>query len=234
MVKLTSILGLFFQISCCASFLLPSYHFSTIRRYNNQNNRQHREQNIWTYSATKSETAANAERNDLAQTLIQTARSMGQIGSKLPQSDQDKLLQLSKTLAPYTDPAPAQKSLSGKHELIYSASAGGSAGGLGPFVGKVAQRFLSDNDFINEVTFGPGLLKFELEAERKVLDEKRIRVKFVNTKVQLMGVEVLKKETKGQGVWDHLFSGIVEIDGKPTLLRILLTPSLFIIQQKVE
>lgn len=172
-------------------------------------------------------------RNDLAQTLLQAALSKGQIGSRLSQKEQDELLSLSKSLCPYSDIAPAQKLLSGEHELIYSASSGGSAGAFGPFVGEVSQRFLNEKDFINQVQFGGGLFKIELEAERKVLDEKRIRVKFLATRVSLLGMKILQKETKGQGVWNHLFSGVVNIDGERILLRVLLTPSLFIIKQKL-
>jgi len=172
------------------------------------------------------------ERNKLAKVLVHTAQSFGQVGSKLPEPDQEKLLDIAKSLSAYSDSEPAQKPLSGTHEMIYSASKGGSSGAVGPFVGFVEQRFLDETNFINQVTLGP--LRVELNAERKVLDDERIRVKFLTTRVSCLGIELLNKKTKGQGVWKNLFSGVVTINGETTLLRVLLTPSLFIIQQKVE
>ena len=183
------------------------------------------------------ETVSNlneSERNQLAQKLVKNAQSLGQIGSKLSESDQESLMAIAKSLSPYTDPEPAKQPLSGTHSLIYSASKGGSSGALGPFVGKVEQRFLSETDFINQVSLGP--VRIELNAERKVLDDDRIRVKFLSTRVSLFNgkTELVKKDIKGQGVWKHLFSGVVTIDGEDVLLRVLLTPSLFIIQQKIN
>jgi len=131
-----------------------------------------------------------------------------------------------------TDPAPAQIDLGGTHDLIYSAAPGGSSGAVGPLVGKVQQSFLDAESFINRVELFGGILKVELNAERKVLDESRIRVKFKETVISLFGNEVKRGEAKGAGVWTYLFSGSVNVEGEEMTLRIMKTPSTFVIVQK--
>lgn len=89
-----------------------------------------------------------------------------------------------------------------------------------------------------------GPLKLELNAEREVLDDVRIRVTFRETVVFLFGVEVVRKETKGKGVWKYMFSGVVDVDQpsaqggggadggrKQMLVRVMKTPSTFVIVQ---
>ena len=116
--------------------------------------------------------------------------------------------------------------------MVYSASPGGSSGAVGPFVGKVSQSFLNEDQFINRVELLGGIVKVELNADRKVLDGKRIRVKFRETVISLFGKEVKRGEAKGAGIWDHVFSKSVNVNGEKMLLRILKTPSTFIIVQK--
>lgn len=82
---------------------------------------------------------------------------------------------------------------------------------------------------INRVEIGP--IKIELNAERKVLDGNRIRVKFKETAFYVFGNEVKRSEVKGAGVWDYLFSGSVVVNGENMFLRVLKTPSTFIIAQ---
>ena len=79
-----------------------------------------------------------------------------------------------------------------------------------------------------------GPLKIELNANRKVLDEKRIRVMFKETAFYLFGKEVKRGEVKGAGVWDYLFAGSVTVNGERMFLRVLKTPSTFVIAQKEE
>ena len=122
--------------------------------------------------------------------------------------------------------------MEGRHELIYSASPGASSGALGPLVGKVSQSFLDETRFINRVELLGGTVKIELNAERKVLDESRIRVKFKETAFYIFGQEVKRGEVKGSGVWDLMFSGMVTVNGEKMRLRIMKTPSTFIIAQK--
>jgi len=112
---------------------------------------------------------------------------------------------------------------SSRHKLIYCESTGGSSGKIGPFVGDVEQLFADDNtNFINAVTLGP--FRISLAAERKVLDDQRIKVKFREITATAFGIELLKKPSKGAGVWVQRF-----VDEE---LRIMDTPSLFIIRRE--
>ena len=170
--------------------------------------------------------------NKLAWELIDKAESVGQIGAKALESDQVEIAALAEKLASKSRTRNiARIKLSGAHQLMYSTSPGGSSGAIGPFVGKVTQRFVNDENFINAVELGP--LNIELNAVRSVLDGLRIKVKFEETVVKFFGVEVSRSSTKGQGIWKHIFVGEVQRGNDRRLLRVMETPSLFIIQQKL-
>jgi hypothetical protein len=87
---------------------------------------------------------------------------------------------------------------------------------------------------LTNILFLIGPLKIELNADRKVLDEKRIRVMFKETAFYLFGKEVKRSDVKGAGVWDYQFSGKVIVNGERMFLRVLKTPSTFVIAQKEE
>lgn len=170
--------------------------------------------------------------NDLATKLLATCAEYGQVGSKLTEDQRATIDDMASALSPYTDTAPAHIDLEGTHDLIYSAAPGGSSGAVGPLVGKVQQSFLDGERFINRVELLGGLLRVELYAERKVLDESRLRVTFKETAISLFGKEVKRGEAKGAGVWNYLFYGSVNVDGENMTLRIMKTPSTFVIVQK--
>ena len=170
--------------------------------------------------------------NELAAKLLSTCKAYGQIGTKLTEEQRAEIDDIASQLSDYSGPAPAKNELQGRHELIYSASPGGSSGALGPFVGKVSQSFLDDTKFINRVELFGGAVNIELNAERKVLNENRIRVMFKRTDFFLFGNEVKSGEVKGSGVWDIQFFGKVNVDGENMLLRVMKTPSTFVIVQK--
>lgn len=178
------------------------------------------------------DTTTDNKVDEIASDLIKTCREYGQIGSKLSEDKQAVIDNLAASLEPYTDPSPAKASLSGRHDLIYSSNKGASSGALGPFVGKVSQSFLDDVRFINRVELFGGIVKIELNAERKVLDDTRLRVMFKETAFYIFGNEVKRGEVKGAGVWDYIYSGTVNVDGEKMLLRVLKTPSTFVIAQK--
>lgn len=180
-------------------------------------------------SVLQSSISSTEEKNELATELINTCKKYGQIGSKLSADEQQIIDDLAAKLEAFTDSSPAQVLLQGRHDLIYSSNKGASSGQLGPFVGKVSQSFLDDRRLINRVEIGP--IKIELNAERKVLDGNRIRVKFKETAFYVFGNEVKRSEVKGAGVWDYLFSGSVVVNGENMFLRVLKTPSTFIIAQ---
>lgn len=141
---------------------------------------------------------------------------------------------LAKKLIDVSDAKPARRKLKGVHTLCYSAAPGASSGRLvGPFYGKVKQTFLEDgNTFINSVEWGP--FKISLRANCKTKDDTTNIVTFQETSVQLFGQTLLKKELKGGGSWNYLFMGEVQdTDGTCKLVRVMETPSLFVIEQPV-
>jgi len=137
-----------------------------------------------------------------------------------------RVVQDLEALQPAT-PAPTALPLrNSQHTLLYCESQGGSSGKIGPWVGIVEQLFDASDDiqFINAVTLGP--LRIELAAERKVIDDTRIKVNFRETAITAFGVELVTKPTKGSGIWTQRF-----VDEE---LRIMDTPSLFIIRREQE
>jgi len=125
-----------------------------------------------------------------------------------------------------TELVPTELPLIGsRHKLIYCESKGGSSGKIGPFVGAVEQLFATDDtNFTNCVTLGP--LRIALAAERKVIDDRRIKVKFREITATAFGIELIKKPSTGSGVWTQRF-----VDDE---LRIMDTPSLFIIRRESD
>ncbi|CAJ1388478.1 unnamed protein product [Effrenium voratum] len=117
---------------------------------------------------------------------------------------------------------PAQMTLNGVWDLVYSTAEGSSNGKIGPLVGDVTQTFVDDTRFVNAVEFGP--LRVALEAERKILDDRQIRVSFKETVFSLFGLEMFRKPTKGSGVWTQRF-----VDAG---LRVMDTPSLFVLRKR--
>ena len=186
---------------------------------------------------TNTETTLNLnndeEKINIATKLLTTCAEFGQVGSKLTEEERTIIDDIAASLNPSSSPSPAKIELSGKHELIYSASPSASSGALGPLTGKVTQSFLDETMFINRVEFFAGAFKIELYAERKVLDDTRIRVKFKETVISILGQEVKRFEAKGSGIWDYVFAGpITTSSGEKMLLRVMKTPSTFVIAQR--
>ena len=165
--------------------------------------------------------------------VLQLARKLGPVGVRQSESDQQRLLEAARALRDDPDPGtppPARTPLSGIHHLVYSASPGGSSGQLGPFNGKVTQEFVDDTTFINAVELGP--LRIALTASRTVKNDDTIQVRFHKTRVSLFGNQVVEKEVGGGGAWKMIFVGKVkDEDGREKLVRIMETPSLFVIEQ---
>ena len=104
---------------------------------------------------------------------------------------------------------------------------------MGPFNGKVTQEFVDETTFVNAVKLGP--LTIALTASRDIKNDTTIAVKFITTRVYLFGNQIAEKDVGGGGVWKMLFAGIVrDTDGTEKLVRILETPSLFVIEQTLK
>ena len=67
--------------------------------------------------------------------------------------------------------------------------------------------------------------------QREILDDNRIRVSFVETVFILFGTEVKRSPAKGTGVWEQLY--VEKSPDGSARLRVMRTPSLFVLRQKV-
>jgi hypothetical protein len=178
---------------------------------------------------------AITDRDVKVQQVLAFAREIGPIGMLASEEDQKKLESMSQELVEYSDSNPSQIPLRGMHDLVYSASQGSSSGRLGttPFYGAVQQEFLDDNvTFINFVKLGP--LEASLRATRSIKNDSTNLVKFHQTTIKAFGQTLLEKEIKGGGFWKYLFMGkIVDKDGTEKFVRIMETPSLFVLEQNL-
>jgi hypothetical protein len=174
------------------------------------------------------------QRNAKVQALLNAAAEIGPVGSLASEADQTRMEELAAAVIPYSDTKPAQYPLMGDHRLVYSAAPGASSGRLfGNIVGQVSQLFEDDDTFYNRVALGP--LQISLKAQREVKNESKIKVTFLETKFSLFGTTLKEGKVGGGGVWKVTFVGTVQdADGKEKLVRVMETPSLFILEQPLE
>jgi hypothetical protein len=166
--------------------------------------------------------------------LLNLAQSVGQVGSLASEEDQRKMEQTAQELIPFSDSKePAKYPLTGMHNLVYSAAPGASSGKIGPLVGKVSQFFEDGDVFYNRVAFGP--LEIALRAKREVMNGSTIKVSFLETSFNLFGKTIKKSQAGGGGVWKVNFVGTYQDkNGKEKLVRIMNTPSLFVLESDVN
>jgi hypothetical protein len=171
------------------------------------------------------------DRNFKIQELLTEATKVGQVGSIASEEERARMISLAEALVQDSDPHPARYPLQGVHTLVYSAAPGGSSGQLfGNVIGKVSQLFEDEDIFYNRVQLGPLLIS--LKARREVKNDTSIKVTFLETTVSLFGKALVQKELKGGGVWRCLFVGkMQDANGKEKLVRVMETPSLFVIEQ---
>lgn len=174
------------------------------------------------------------ERNDKICQVLNTARIVGQVGSLASEEDRELMEKLAADAIPLSESRePAKYPLTGVHRLVYSAAPGASSGRVfGSVVGKVSQLFEDDEIFYNRVNFGP--LQLSLRARRKVMNDTTIKVSFLETSFNLFGKTISRKEVGGGGIWKVKFVGKIKTeDGVEKLVRIMDTPSLFILEQDI-
>jgi hypothetical protein len=128
------------------------------------------------------------------------------------------------------DAAQARVPLKGTYDLMYSMAKGGSNGKVGPLTGKVSQIVVDEKNFINQVSLFGGAVVVQLNAQREVIDDNKIKVEFVETVFKIFGKEVKRQPTKGKGVWEQVYVERGQ-DGSAAL-RVMRTPSLFILRQQ--
>jgi hypothetical protein len=181
--------------------------------------------------------APKIDRNEKVLELLSLAKQVGQVGSMATEEERSSMKNLAKALEKTSDPKPARYPLEGSssgntHNLIYSAAPGGSSGKLGPFVGKVTQVFEDDEIFYNRVQLGP--LMISLKAKREIKSDTAIKVTFWQTTISVFGQKLVQKELPGTsgGVWKVKFVGkIKDANGDEKLIRVMETPSLFVLEQ---
>mmetsp|Transcript_10505 Transcript_10505/g.26495 ORF Transcript_10505/g.26495 Transcript_10505/m.26495 type:complete len:212 (-) Transcript_10505:81-716(-) len=171
------------------------------------------------------------ERNGKVLKVIETAGAVGQVGYLASEEEQQLMEEVSEDTFALSESKPARFPLTGEHKLIYSAAEGASSGRVfGNVVGKVSQLFEDDEIFYNRVNFGP--LQISLRAKREIMNDSTIKVSFLETSFNLFGKTLKKGEVGGGGVWKVKFVGKVQGEsGKEKLVRIMETPSLFVLEQ---
>mmetsp|Transcript_13503 Transcript_13503/g.28510 ORF Transcript_13503/g.28510 Transcript_13503/m.28510 type:complete len:201 (-) Transcript_13503:2959-3561(-) len=172
-----------------------------------------------------------SERNAKISRVLDTAGAVGQVGSLASEEDQLLMVEVAKDAIPLSESKPARIPLSGEHRLLYSAAPGASSGRVfGNVVGTVSQFFEDDEIFYNRVNFGP--LQIALQAKREIMNDSTIKVSFLETSFNLFGKTLKKGQAGGGGVWKVKFVGEVEDEnGNKKLVRIMETPSLFVLEQ---
>ncbi|VEU41621.1 unnamed protein product [Pseudo-nitzschia multistriata] len=171
------------------------------------------------------------DRNEKLSKVLSTAENIGQVGYLASEEDQLLMEEVAKEAIPFSLDKPGRFQLKGEHQLVYSAAEGASSGRVfGNVVGKVSQLFEDDETFYNRVRFGP--LEISLRAKREIKNDSTIKVTFLETSFNLFGKTLKKGEVSGGGVWKVKFVGEVEDEkGGKKLVRIMETPSLFILEQ---
>ncbi|KAL3922383.1 MAG: hypothetical protein SGILL_002236 [Bacillariaceae sp.] len=188
-----------------------------------------------TTTSTLSSSKAAEQKNEKIMELLEIAKTVGQVGSLASEEDQTKMEAAAAEVIPFSDSkSPAKYPLTGIHNLVYSAAPGASSGKIGPLVGKVSQFFEDEGDiFYNRVAFGP--LQIALRAKREIKNASIIKVSFLETSFNLFGKTVKKGQAGGGGVWKVKFVGTYQDEnGNEKLLRIMETPSLFVLESDLN
>ena len=181
-------------------------------------------------SSASSDVANDTDEITKVKQVLSLARELGPVGAFCSEEDQERILQAARALPRSNKPTAVV--LSGLHNLVYSAAPGGSSGKIGPFAGKVSQEFVNATGFINAVELGP--LKLSLQATREIVDDDRINVFFKETTIELFGIPVVQKPASGGGQWKQIWVGEVTDGGKKKLIRIMETPSLFVLEHDLN
>ena len=166
--------------------------------------------------------------------FLENARKLGPVGAFRSANNQAGVLVASKQLRG-GNPRPADVPLEGVHRLVYSSAPGASSGKLfGNVAGQVTQTFVNATHFINAVEFGP--IQIELLARRQRKNAKQLDVFFEETTISLFGQPVSRKKLPGTsgGSWNYVWVGIVEDGPKRKLVRVMETPSLFVLEHDLQ
>jgi len=192
-------------------------------------------------STASSSSSSLSLRDEPIRQLLESARQWGPLGTLAPDSEQEIMLKLSREMVSLSEPHPANVSLAGKtFDLIYSDHPGRPSGRLfGRVHGKMTQSFLTNGDYVNAVTLGP--LTTTITAHKTTLDGDdgwTNEVTFYEAAVKLFGKTLIKKKIDlgKSGTWKYLCLCQIQDDdddGRSKIIRIMETPKLFILQERV-
>ena len=182
-------------------------------------------------AAASNEDCIDDERNAAILALVDQARQLGPVANDHPENVKAEFHRRAKELQPLSDTSPAAIDLTGVHERIYSISPGKK-------YGHIQQIFVNATSFVNSVKFLGGIVQTSVDAYYKAQDDVMGMVIFDNQLYfRLFGLTVYRKELPrgGEFPWKVLFVGnFVDHDGKQKRLRIMETPSLFVLLQNLE
>jgi hypothetical protein len=209
--------------------------------------------------STSISTTIDTETKSLIQSLLEKIDSVGSDGTKLEEHERQSILDIvqeledsSTTVTTATTTIQASKDgddagasssdeqlvlgmaripLTGEHKLIYSDTPF-SPQYIGPFKTCTTQAFVDERNLLNIQQLGP--LKIEFQAEREIMDDKRIKLFFRRYNISLFGVDVSKQDIDAKGVWKMVFVGEVEMEGRRFFLRVMRTPNLYILLKELS
>lgn len=184
-----------------------------------------------TLLAAAAHDCTDIERNTAILALVDQARQVGPVANDQPENVKAEFHQQAKELQPLSDASPASVDFTGVHERIYSVSPGKK-------YGHIQQIFVDATSFVNSVKFLGGIVQTSVDASYEARDDVTGVVTFDNQLImRLFGVIVYRKELPrgGEFPWNILFVGsFIDHDGKRKRLRIMETPSLFVLLQNLE
>jgi len=156
--------------------------------------------------------------------LVAEARRLGPVANDRSDDEKNIFLSQAKSLKSFSEPKPAHINFCGVHERLYSVSPGKKRG-------KIRQVFLDSSTLINSVRFGP--FQVSVTAELKPIDDWSSKIQFQRMAYTLFGIPLYRKQVDTNspgGTWKYLYVGeFVDTDEKRKLLRVMETPSLFLL-----
>lgn len=175
------------------------------------------------------------ERNAAILALVDEARRIGPVANDQPDDTKATFLDRARRLQPLSDPRPAKIDFTGVHDRLYSTTAGKK-------YGRIQQTFVDATRLVNSVTLLGGAVQISIGARYEAQDDTTGVITYDDEQcIALFGRTVyMKKQTSmstdGVGYpWNFLFVGtFVDHDGKRKRLRIMETPSPFLLLQDVE
>mmetsp|Transcript_16653 Transcript_16653/g.23143 ORF Transcript_16653/g.23143 Transcript_16653/m.23143 type:complete len:195 (-) Transcript_16653:165-749(-) len=159
-------------------------------------------------------------------TVVDEARSLGPVANDEPEDKKEAFLSLARQLQPLSDPQPARLDFTGNYERLYSVSPGKK-------LGLIQQKFLDRTNVVNSVALGP--LKTTSYGRYKATGDFSGTIVFEKLVFSVFGLKFYEKPYQAEGLWKILFVGtFVDHDGVRKRLRVMETPTLFLLLQNLE